>query len=146
MQVYERKYNKSTERFRPVAVLPFLAVTLVLNIGLFLIIGIIYTFTQLDFKALPPLALITSMLSLLTAAFLAGRATRYSGGLTGGVLGIANAAVVYILGVIAGITPIISAHMLLIFITCFLIGALGGIIGINARGKRRRYSGGYNLR
>ena len=118
--------------------LPYIVLSFLLTIGAFFVVGLVYTFIPIPEQALEPTALVITVAVLVVMSFSVGRATSQAGWLSGSILTLIYTVIMCLFGLITGNMPWIKVPF--IIITGFLIGALGGVLGINTRPKRpRRY-------
>ena len=137
MQTYRRSGEGTPHGGSFLGFLPFVVIGLVVSIIIFLIIAGVYTFTPMQPSVLSPLAVVVSLICVFAAGFLAGKMGAAPGWLAGGITGIGYAIVMIIAGWISTVVPLLSLRPLIILFACFVVGAVGGIFGINLKPRKR---------
>lgn len=97
-----------------------------------LTLSLILTMTSMEEKNLPAYVNLVHGLSVLIGGYAGGKKTGQKGWYAGGLLGILYCVIIYIVGFL-GLDASLSLQTLFVFIGAFLVGALGGILGVNAK-------------
>ncbi len=121
--------------FSPRAVLKSIIISYAFTFIVFLVFAAIITYTGFPETYIDTVVVITTVLSVLISGMAVSAGARSRGWLNGGIGGFVYMLVLVVLGVVfsAGAAFDKSDFALLIF--GFVIGAVGGIIGINMKRK-----------
>ncbi len=118
--------------------LPLVILEFAVTVLAVLVLALVYKFAPLSMSAVRSTMFVVSIVVMFAASFLAGRKAHSGGWLAGAVVTGIYGLVMVVLGWITGASPILSFKWLLTLVTALLIGAMGGIVGLNTRPKRRR--------
>ncbi len=108
-----------------------------ISIILFLIFAFIITYTNVEYYIISPISIAVTLLSILLASFLSGRKSSEKGWLTGCITGFLYMLILFIIGSIVYKSPALSSNGIIMIISGIFSGAIGSIIGINNKKKRR---------
>ena len=114
------------------------AVGFVLTISLLFISSVISVFAVLPEAIVSLLVAAVTYISIGVCGFRAARHLGRSGLLSGALSGLIYVIVLYLIGGIAFGDFGISYSSAITMLICVLCGAIGGVIGINTRSRRRR--------
>jgi putative membrane protein (TIGR04086 family) len=95
-----------------------------------LLFSFILTFTNQSEDSLPFFVYLIHALSIFIGSYVCGKRTDHKGWYHGGILGIVYAAIIILIGFLS-FNNGISLHTLFVIIIAYLLGALGGILGVN---------------
>ena len=123
---------------------PFLVLAYLLTLVFFMIVAAVYTLFPLNASVLPGTTVVITVAVLLAVAFFAGRTGSAPGWFSGGIFALLYGVIMCLAGVIFSSIALFSLKTLAVLISCFLVGAFGGILGINTRPRPRRR--GYYVR
>lgn len=119
------------------------AKALLLGLGttllLFVIAALLLTYTALPEGAIPFIAIVTAVLSAMFAGISAAKSAGSRGYLSGGLVGILYALVLYVLSFIASGGLYANMYILILLGIGAIAGAFGGILGINLSTRKKRY-------
>lgn len=103
----------------------------IITLSFFIIYAIVLTFTSISELTLPTLTMLITIVGIVISGTLSARHTKSKGWLNGGIAGILYALIMIILGAffIKDIGPSYSWAVKLIWGA--ILGAIGGMIGIN---------------
>ena len=104
----------------------------------FALAALLLTYTPMSESLISPLVILTSVISVIIAGISASRDIRRRGLLTGAIAGILYSVILYLFSSLAGESIAISPYILIMTVVSIFAGALGGILGINLSGKRKR--------
>ncbi|MDP4094699.1 MAG: TIGR04086 family membrane protein [Bacillota bacterium] len=113
-------------------------ISYIITIPLFIIFAFILTYTDFPEKYTPTCVILVSMASITTAGAAATRKLRNKGWLNGSIVGLIYMLIMYLFGSIIFKNFNVTSHVVTMLIIGIIIGAIGGIIGINF--KRNTYS------
>jgi len=119
-------------------ILKGVALAFVISIVLLLICAVIMTYSPIPDGATRAVTLAVSGISILVAGFVVSRRTRRQGWLSGATCGLLYAAALYAFGSLIMLDFSITITTMIVTGMGFVLGALGGIIGINTKKRRRR--------
>lgn len=140
MEPYSRKssvFGPQTAR-RSASGMPLIVFEFVVTFLAVLVLAVIYKLAPLPMGAVRSTMFVVSIAVMFAASFLAGRKAHSGGWLAGAVVTGIYGLVMVVLGWLTGASPILSVKWILTLITALLIGAMGGIVGLNTKPKRRR--------
>ena len=101
----------------------------------FAIFAAIITYTGFPEKYIDTVVMVTTALALVVSGAMVSKKAKSRGWLNGGIGGLVYMAVLSILGAIFIKAPVFDAGSLIMLVLGFVLGALGGIIGINMKRK-----------
>jgi putative membrane protein (TIGR04086 family) len=117
----------------------------IVTIPIFIIFALILAYTNFPEKLIVPVVVVTTIISVLTAAFSVTRKAETRGWLNGGIVGFIYMFILYILSSIVYDNFTINKYVLTMVLIGVLTGAIGGMLGINSklsyrsRTRRRQY-------
>lgn len=138
-------YSRKTSVFGPQTAghaasgMPLIILEFIVTFLAVLVLAVIYKLAPLSMGAVRSTMFVISIVVMFAASFLAGRKARSGGWLAGAIVTGVYGLVMVILGWLTGASPILSLKWILTLITALLIGAMGGIVGLNTKPKRRRH-------
>ena len=104
----------------------------------FALAALLLTYTPMSESLISPLVILTSVISVIISGVSASRDIRRRGLLTGAIAGILYSVILYLFSSLAGESIAISPYILIMTVVSLFAGAVGGILGINLSGKRKR--------
>ncbi|MCI9625688.1 MAG: TIGR04086 family membrane protein [Clostridia bacterium] len=140
MEPYSRKSSVFGPQIarRSASGMPLIVFEFVVTFLAVLVLAVIYKLAPLPLGAVRSTMFVVSIAVMFAASFLAGRKAHSGGWLAGAVVTGIYGMVMVVLGWLTGASPILSVKWILTLITALLIGAMGGIVGLNTKPKRRR--------
>ena len=138
-------YSRKTSVFGPQTAghaasgMPLIILEFIVTFLAVLVLAVIYILAPLSMGAVRCAMFVICIVVMFAASFLAGRKARSGGWLAGAIVTGVYGLVMVILGWLTGASPILSLKWILTLITALLIGAMGGIVGLNTKPKRRRH-------
>ena len=114
------------------------ALAFAISIVLLLICAVIMTYSPIPDGATRAVTLAVSGISILIASFRTARRSKRQGWLSGATCGLLYAALLYLFGSLILLDFSITTSTLIVVLLGFLVGAFGGIVGINTRSRRKR--------
>ena len=119
-------------------ILKGVALAFVISVVLLLVCAVIMTYSPIPDGATRAVTIAVSGISILIAGFVVSRKTRRQGWLAGATCGLLYAAALYVFGSLIMLDFSITVSTMIVAAMGFVLGALGGIIGINTRPRKRR--------
>ncbi|MBE7028611.1 MAG: TIGR04086 family membrane protein [Ruminococcaceae bacterium] len=110
------------------------AVTLILLTAASLII----TYTGVSENVIPAVSLASAVISIVSGSIASAKKTLSRGYLNGALCGGIYIAILYIIASLLSERIDFTTHTAVLFAIGIVVGALGGIIGINSGGRRKR--------
>ncbi len=104
----------------------------------FALAALLLTYTPLSESLISPIVILTSVISVIIAGASASREIRHRGLLTGALTGILYSIILYLFSSLAGESIAVSPYILIMTAVSLFAGSVGGILGINLSGKRKR--------
>jgi putative membrane protein (TIGR04086 family) len=95
-----------------------------------LLFSLVLTLTNQSEDSLPFFVYLIHALSIFIGSYVCGKRSDQRGWYHGGILGLVYAVIIILIGFLS-FNNGISLHTLLILIVAYLLGALGGILGVN---------------
>lgn len=96
--------------------------------------SVLLQFSSISEMSLPYFTYTVNAISILAGGWIAGKKGGQKGWYFGGLTGIAYFALIVLIGFLAfDVTPQLNASLYLAI--AFLVGALGGVVGVNMAGK-----------
>lgn len=132
------KHEEKRSAFSPVAAVMGVGIALFLSLVIFVIFACLITYTSLPERYTSPVVVVTTYVSVFLAGLITARGARSKGWLNGAVTGLLYMLVVYLAGVLGTTAPLFNTAMLGRVLAALLVGAVGGIVGINMGSKKRR--------
>jgi len=114
------------------------ALAFVISVVLLLICAVIMTYSPIPDGAIRGVTIAVSGISILFASIVVAKKSKRQGWLSGASCGLLYAVLLYIFGSLIMLDFSITLSTVMVFVLGFVLGALGGIIGINTRKKKRR--------
>jgi putative membrane protein (TIGR04086 family) len=97
-----------------------------------LLFSFVLTFTKQNEDTLPFSVYLIHALSIFIGSYVCGKRTDHKGWYHGGILGLIYALIIILIGFLSFDNGI-SLHTIFLIIVAYLLGALGGILGVNQR-------------
>jgi len=114
------------------------ALAFVISIVLLLVCAVIMTYSPIPDGAIRGVTIAVSGISILIASISAARKSKRQGWLSGASAGLLYAVLLYLFGSLIMLDFSITLSTVIVFALGFLLGAFGGIIGINMKSKRKK--------
>lgn len=108
-------------------------ISFIITIILFYILGIILTYTSVPEKIITPAIIIITGVSILIGASVSLIKTGEKGMIKGGLIGIAYFTIIYMLSSILLKNFEINVYSGIMFVSTFICGCIGGIVGVNMK-------------
>lgn len=109
------------------------------SIVLLAIFAIILTYTSFPESSISTTVLMVSILSILYASKIAAKKAKNRGWLVGSITGLVYMIILYLISFIFTERVVFDLHVLCIFLTGLVAGAIGGVVGINLKKPEKRY-------
>ena len=113
----------------------FIAISYVISFVFIVALSVIICYTDVPESVSTPAVKIITFFGVFISAFMHAARASGRGWLVGGITGIANIIILWILGFVFAGGDVFSAADSLQLLCGFLFGAVGGIFGINISGK-----------
>lgn len=113
-------------------------ISFVVTFVLLAVSSLIITYTGVSENVIPAMSLASAVISIVLGSITSAKSAANKGYLNGALCGGIYIAVLYIIASLLSERIDFTAHTALLFAIGIAVGALGGIIGINSRGKRKR--------
>lgn len=108
-------------------------ISFIITIILFYILGIILTYTSVPEKIITPAIIIITGVSILIGASVSLIKTGEKGMIKGGLIGITYFTIIYMLSSILLKNFEINVYSGIMFVSTFICGCIGGIVGVNMK-------------
>jgi putative membrane protein (TIGR04086 family) len=95
-----------------------------------LLFSLLLTLTKQSEDSLPFFVYLIHALSIIIGSYVCGKRTDHKGWYHGGILGLVYAVIIILIGFLSFDNGI-SLHTIFLIIVAYLLGALGGILGVN---------------
>ncbi|MBR5156333.1 MAG: TIGR04086 family membrane protein [Clostridia bacterium] len=109
-----------------------------LTSAVLLLAALLLTYTPISETLIPTIAILTAVLSAMSAGVAASRSVKNRGWLTGIFAGILYSIILYIFSSLASDGFHFSGYVIVMSVISMLAGAIGGILGVNMPNKRKR--------
>jgi len=119
-------------------ILKGVALAFVISLVLLIICAVIMTYSPIPDGATRAVTITVSGISILFAAIVTARKSKRQGWLSGATCGLMYALLLYIFGSLIMLDFSFTLSTLLVGVIGFVVGAFGGIVGINTKKKKRR--------
>lgn len=129
--------NESGKSSAVLTLLRALAISMIFTFASFAIFAAIITYTSISEASGDILVTAVTMIAVALSGFTAAKKAASKGWMWGGLGGMVYMLVVYLAGIIAGVNIGISAKGIGILLISGIIGAIGGIAGINVNSASR---------
>lgn len=128
-------HNKTSllERINLVSIAKGIAISYIITIPLFFIFAYILTYTSFPEKYISTSVLITTIISILLAGSTTTKGVRSKGWLNGAFVGFVYMVILYLFSSIAFSDFTVNEHIISMTFIGIFTGAIGGIMGINAK-------------
>jgi len=123
------------ENLTAIDVIRGIVLSYIITIPIFIIFSIILTYVDYPEKLINPVVVVTTVISILAAGIYINRNARSRGWLNGGIAGFVYMLVLYLIGSIIFNDFSVNRYVLTMFAIGILTGCIGGMLGINIRGK-----------
>lgn len=117
------------------AVLKSIIISYLFTFLVFAVVSAVITYTAFPEKYIDTVVLITTILSIVISGMLVSTGARAHGWLNGGIGGFVYMLVLWILGIVFSDGVAFSKDKIFMLVLGFVLGAVGGIIGINMKRK-----------
>lgn len=131
-------HEEKRSAFHPVASVAGVGIALLLSLVIFVIFACLITYTSLPERYTAPVVAVTTYVSVFIAGLITARGASRKGWLNGALTGLLYMLVIYIAGVLGTTAPVFNPSMLGRVLAAVLVGAVGGIVGINLGSKKSR--------
>ncbi len=139
MSRQEKTQSVQGEKINLLVIGKAILISYIITIPAFVIFALILANTDFPHKYISPVVIITTILSILIAGSTVSRHAKSRGWLHGGLVGFVYMFVLYILSSIIFNDFSVDRYVLTMALIGILTGAIGGIMGINAkRGSRSK--------
>ncbi len=105
----------------------------------FFLAALLLTYTRLTENAIPFISTVTLVVSVMIAGGVSAKAGKNRGFINGGLTGVCYAFLLYFVSLLISGSFFVSGYLLVLLAVGLFGGAFGGILGINLKGKRKRY-------
>ncbi len=113
-------------------------ISFIVTLVLLAVSSLVITYTGVSENVIPAVALGSAVISIVSGSVLSAKKASSKGYLNGALCGVIYVAVLYIIASLVSERFEFNAHTAVLFAIGIVVGALGGVIGINSGGKRRR--------
>lgn len=135
----DKKPQKKESAFREILFfMPFVLIGLAITVGLMLVFSFLYVILPFMPENIGLISSTIRILVLFLISFLAGKTAGNAGWFVGGAVGIIYMLVATFFGVILFTVNLLSADPLINLAAGFIIGAIGGIVGVSAQTRKSR--------
>ena len=124
-----------TRAFSLRAILKSIIISYLFTFLVFAVMAAVITYTSFPERYIGAVVLVTTILSIVISGMLVSAGARANGWLNGGIGGIFYMLVLWVLGIVFSNGEPVSKSKILMLILGFVLGAVGGIIGINMNKK-----------
>ena len=138
MARFEISTNADNSGFEFKQILKGVALAFAISVVLLLICAVIMTYSPIPDGATRAVTIAVSGISILVAGIVVSRKTKKQGWLAGATCGLLYAAFLYLFGSLIMLDFSITLSTVIVGALGFLLGALGGIVGINTKPRKRR--------
>lgn len=125
------------EKMSMISLLKGLLVSYVITIPVFMLFALILANTDFPQRLTTPAVVVTTLVSVLTAGAISTKGIRNRGWLNGSIVGLVYMIILYILSSLVYNDFTIDKYVVTMTIIGVLAGAIGGIVGINAKGTMK---------
>ncbi|HEX2947281.1 MAG TPA: TIGR04086 family membrane protein [Clostridia bacterium] len=123
----------ANEKMSLFSILKGLMVSYVITIPAFMLFALILANTDFPQRLTTPAVVVTTLVSVLTAGAISTKGVRNRGWLNGSIVGLIYMIILYILSSLVYNDFAIDKYVVTMTIIGVLAGAIGGIVGINAK-------------
>lgn len=109
-----------------------------LTLVLLTVSSLIITYTPVSESVIPVLSMLCAVVSVAIGGMVSAKTASSKGYLKGALCGITYILVLYIIASLVSEQVSFTSHTLVMFVIGIIVGALGGIMGINSGGRRKR--------
>ena len=106
-------------------------ISVVITLVLLLIYSCLLTYTSINENTIPAVIIIVTAISILVGSLLSSRHIKKNGLTNGAFVGLIYILVIYLLSSIISRNFGISVYSIIMMVASILMGAVGGIIGVN---------------
>ena len=110
----------------------------VITIIVFLVFAFFITYSNFSESTIPAIVIVTTMISLIIGGTKVSKQARSKGWLNGAIVGGTYMIILYVMSCLQANKITFDSYVAYMFILGLLAGAIGGIIGINLKGKKRK--------
>ncbi len=115
-----------------------IGVAMAVCLVIFSIIALVMLLSPLPESYTKTITVLVSLISIITGAAITAKACGSKGWLWGGIMGAGYILILYIIGMLTVTGFVMDSYILTMLFVGFLAGSVGGIIGNNMKGGRRR--------
>lgn len=125
----------ANEKMSMFSLLKGLLISYVITIPAFMLFALILANTDFPQRLATPAVVVTTIVSVLTAGAISTKGIRNKGWLNGSIVGLIYMIILYVLSSLVYNDFTIDKYVVTMTIIGILAGAIGGIVGINAKGS-----------
>lgn len=133
--------NLESENLGLLSIFKGILTAYIITIPLFMLFALIMSNTDFPQRLVSPSVIIITVISVFTAGLVSTRGAKSKGWLNGGLVGLIYMLLLYLLSSIVYKSFAINQYVITMAIIGILTGAIGGIVGINAK-KQTKYKSG----
>lgn len=127
----------TNEKMSIISLLKGLLVSYIITIPAFMLFALILANTDFPQRLTTPAVVVTTLVSVLTAGAISTKGIRNRGWLNGSIVGLIYMIILYVLSSLVYNDFSIDKYVVTMTIIGILAGAIGGIVGINAKGTAK---------
>lgn len=136
--VHEQSKTPFFKQLSFVSIIKSVIISYIITIPIFIVFTIILANTDFPYRLISPAVVITTIISILIAASFSAKGLKNKGWLNGSFVGLIYMLILYLASSIAFNNFRINRHVATFVLIGILTGAIGGIIGINVKGRARK--------
>lgn len=110
-----------------------------ITLVIFVVCALLLTYTGLPEEAIPAIAIVTAVISVVSGGVIASKGVSGKGYLTGAAVGIFYVLLLYIFSCLFAGDMFFNSYILILLAIGLFGGAFGGILGINLSTGKKRY-------
>lgn len=129
----ENKKHKDNRENKVISLTKGAIISYAITTIVFIVYGILLTYTEITEKNLQLVVMITTVVSVLIGGFISSRGIGSKGLIVGMFVGLTYAIIMIMIGLCLLPVLKITSKMIMIFILSISAGGIGGIIGINSK-------------
>ena len=114
------------------------SISVIFTLVVFLVFALLLSYTPLAEESIPYISFITEGLGAAIAGFVPAKKTGRNGVITGAVCGILYILIIWIVSMLTSDGLVFSPHVLIMAIISVVMGAIGGILGVNLKPKNKK--------
>lgn len=110
-----------------------IAISFILTLILLFLFSMILTYTNIDEKAISPVIIIITVISILIGSSLSTTKIKKNGLINGGIIGLIYILAIYIISSIVETGFSLNIYSIIMIILSIIAGMVGGIVGVNIK-------------